>query len=41
MTQDREKAADLPVRLADGTEGYLSDFWKSTPVALVFLRHFG
>ena len=34
-------APDATVRLADGSETRLSDLWKTGPLILVFLRHFG
>ena len=34
-------APDAVVRLADGSETRLSEWWKRGPLVLVFLRHFG
>jgi hypothetical protein len=41
MTIGNHKAPDTGVALSDGSRGKLSDFWKTGPLVLVFLRHFG
>ena len=42
MTRENdEKAIDLKVTLADGSESLLSDLWKKQTLVLVFLRHLG
>jgi hypothetical protein len=39
--ETNKKAPDAEVYLSDGTAYALSSFWKSRPLLLVFLRHFG
>jgi hypothetical protein len=34
-------APDQEVLVADGSKKMLSEFWRSRPLALIFLRHFG
>ena len=41
MEKSKSKAPDANVRLADGSEKRLRDFWQSQTLVLVFLRHFG
>jgi hypothetical protein len=41
MDHDAMQAPDTKVLLSDGTEKMLSEFWRTRPLALVFLRHFG
>ena len=41
MDHDAKQAPDDQVLLSDGTEKMLSEFWRTRPLALVFLRHFG
>lgn len=41
MKQPKDKAPDVHVALADGSRRYLSAFWQSGPLILVFLRHLG
>ena len=41
MNQNAMIAPDHEVLLADGTKKRLSEFWRSKPLALIFLRHFG
>jgi hypothetical protein len=41
FTEAHKKAPDAEVYLSDGTAHALSSFWKSRPLLLVFLRHFG
>ena len=41
MNQNTMIAPDHDVLLADGTKKRLSEFWRSKPLALIFLRHFG
>ena len=40
-SENDEKAIDMKVTLADGSESLLSDLWKKQPIVLVFLRHLG
>jgi hypothetical protein len=35
------KAPDAEILLSDATVHQLSELWKSRPIFLVFLRHFG
>lgn len=39
--ENEEKAIDIKVTLADGSESLLSDLWKKQTLVLVFLRHLG
>ena len=41
MDRDAMQAPDTQVLLSGGTEKMLSEFWRTRPLALVFLRHFG
>ncbi len=41
METTLNEATDRTVLLSDGTEKRLSEFWKTHPLVLVFLRHFG
>jgi hypothetical protein len=41
MDRDAMQAPDAQVLLAGGTKKMLSDFWRTRPLALIFLRHFG
>jgi hypothetical protein len=41
MEKSKSKAPDADVRLADGSQKRLRDFWQSQTLVLVFLRHFG
>jgi hypothetical protein len=35
------KAENMEVLLSDGTQKELKDFWKTSSLVLIFLRHFG
>lgn len=41
MDRDAMQAPNTQVLLSDGTKKMLSEFWRTRPLALVFLRHFG
>jgi len=41
MNQNDMIAPDHEVLLADGVKKRLSELWRSKPLALIFLRHFG
>jgi hypothetical protein len=41
MGKNKSKAPDADLRLADGSQKRLRDFWQSQTLVLVFLRHFG
>ena len=41
MDRDAMQAPDAQVLLSDGTEKMLNEFWRTQPLALIFLRHFG
>ena len=41
MKEHGDDAVDMRVKLSDGTEKQISEFWNSRTLVLVFLRHFG
>jgi hypothetical protein len=41
MKENPLHAPDAEVILSDGVKKHLSEFWQASPVALIFLRHFG
>ena len=41
MKKNGDAAVDMAIKLSDGTEKKLSEFWESRTLVLVFLRHFG
>ncbi len=41
MPDIHKKAIDRKVRLSDGSQKKLSQFWEKESLALVFIRHFG
>jgi hypothetical protein len=41
MKSEMISATDAEVLLADGSKKTLSDIWRTKPLALIFLRHFG
>jgi len=41
LTPCNEKARDVALERADGSELRLSEVWRDRPLVLFFLRHFG
>lgn len=41
MRSEKMLAPNAEVLMADGSRKTLSEFWRSKPLALIFLRHFG
>lgn len=41
MKENGPAAVDMRIKLSDGTEKQLFEFWNSRILVLVFIRHFG
>jgi hypothetical protein len=41
MQKDNRKAPDTDIILSDGSVKFLSEFWKTQKLVLVFILHYG